>query len=143
MKITYCRIKGKTESKELLKTETQIIYFVPDDKELILDIFRNGSLSSVPVNKGSHGDSDYMICRINYSIDIGLNCIRFNSVQFGVDFHGENPILDIMGSELEQWLYIKKVAFNEYEIDREKSAKDYPFNDLIDDFKLQIYKSVR
>ena len=144
MKIITNRVLGKTESQGLLKSETRLIDFVPLNEFLLEDLFGYGNLSSLPFNKSPFDDvEDYLRAKINFTIDKANNAISFKNILFGVDLFGENPVLEVSGSQLEKWLFMDKISFRKNLINYEKSGQDYPVNKFIDSLKALIYNSAR
>jgi len=144
MKIITNRVLGKTESQGLLKSETRLIDFVPLNEFLSEDLFGYGNLSSLPFNKSPFDDGeDYLRAKINFTIDKANNAISFQNILFGVDLFGENPVLEVRGSQLEKWLFMEKISFRKNSINYEKSGQDYPVNKFIDSLKALIYHSAR
>ena len=144
MKILTNRILGRTESEGLLKSETRLIDFVPLNEHLNEDLFGLGNLSSVPKsNSRFENGVDFFRAKIYFRIDKANNAICFKHVSFGVDFYGENPVLEISGDPIEKWLYMDKIAWGEDSINYDKSGQDYPVNNFIDSLKALIYHSAR
>ena len=144
MKILTNRILGRTESEGLLKSETRLIDFVPLNEHLNEDLFGLGNLSSVPKsNSRFENGVDFFRAKIYFRIDKANNAICFKHVSFGVDFYGENPVLEVSGDPIEKWLYMDKIAWREYSINYDKSGQDYPVNNFIDSLKALIYHSAR
>ena len=144
MKILTNRILGRTESEGLLKSETILIDFVPLNEHLNEDLFGLGNLSSVPKsNSRFENGEDFFRAKIYFRIDKANNAICFKHVSFGVDFYGENPVLEISGDPIEKWLYMDKIAWGEDSINYDKSGQDYPVNNFIDSLKALIYHSAR
>jgi hypothetical protein len=144
MKILTNRILGRTESEGLLKSETRLIDFVPLNEHLNEDLFGLGNLSSLPKsNSPFENGEDFFRAKIYFTIDKANNAICFKHVSFGVDFHGENPVLEVSGYHIEKWLYMDKIGWMEYSINYEKSDQDYPVNKFMDSLKALIYHSAR
>ena len=144
MKILTNRILGRTESEGLLKSETRLIDFVPLNEHLNEDLFGLGNLSSVPKsNSRFENGVDFFRAKIYFRIDKANNAICFKHVSFGVDFYGENPVLEISGDPIEKWLYMDKIAWGEDSINYDKSGQDYPVNNFMDSLKALIYHSAR
>ena len=144
MKIFTNRILGRTESEGFLKSETRLIDFVPLNDHLIEDLFGLGNLSSVPKsNSRFENGEDFFRAKIYFRIDKANNAICFKHVLFGVDFYGENPVLDVSGYPIDKWLYMDKIGWGEYSINYDKSGQDYPINNFMDSLKALIYHSAR
>ena len=144
MKILRNGILGRTESEGSLKSETRLIDFVPLNEHLNEDLFGLGNLSSVPKsNSRFENGEDFFRAKIYFRIDKANNAICFKHVSFGVDFYGENPVLEVSGDPIEKWLYMDKIAWGEYSINYDKSGQDYPVNSFIDSLKALIYHSAR
>ena len=144
MKILTNRILGRTESEGLLKSETRLIDFVPLNEHLNEDLFGLGNLSSVPKsNSPFENGEDFFRAKIYFRIDRANNAICFKHVSFGVDFYGENPVLEVSGDPIEKWLYMDKIAWGEDSINYDKSGQDYPVNNFMDSLKALIYHSAR
>jgi hypothetical protein len=144
MKILTNRILGKTEYQGLLKSEITLIDFVPLNEHLTEDLFGNGNLSLLPINKSPfENGEDYLRAKINFTIDKANNAISFNNILFGVDLFGENPVLEVSGGPIEKWLFMDKISFRKNSINYETSGQDYPKNNFIDSLKALIYNSAR
>jgi hypothetical protein len=144
MKIIQSRILGKTESQGFFKTETRLIDFVPSNNHFTDDLFGQGTLSLLPINKSPFDNGeDYFKAKIYFTIDKANNAISFKTISFGVDLFGENPVLELSGAPLEKWLYMDKISLREYSINYEKSGLEYPTNSTIDSLKALIYNSAR
>ena len=144
MKFEYDRILGDNVVLEDLFTQTRIVHFAPEGNDLNTDIFDEGNLSKIPLIKSPiEGAPDQISCMINFTIDRSANSISFNSLSFGGDEYGENPILTIQSNKIGQWLYMEKIGFRKHKIDKEKTGKDYEWNTLIDEMKAIIYQKAR
>ena len=144
MKILRNGILGRTESEGSLKSETRLIDFVPLNEDLNEDLFGHGNLSSLPKNKSPFKNGEeFFRAKIYFRIDKANNAICLKHVSFGVDFFGENPVLEINGIPIEKWLYMDKIAWGEYSINYDKSGQDYPVNNFMDSLKALIYHSAR
>ena len=144
MKLENDRILGDNVLDGNMFTQTRIAHFIPEGTDLNFDLFDEGNLSEIPLVKSAiEGVPDQIRCLINFTIDRSTNSISFNSLSFGGNEYGENPVLTVQSKKIGQWLYMEKIGFRKHKIDEEKTGKDYEWNTLIDEMKAIIYQKAR
>jgi hypothetical protein len=143
MKIDNQRVIGEDIIEESQFTQTRIINFIPDEKELNVDIF-GLFLKDIPTKKNAIlGEPDLIGCLVNFTINRKEETIKFNKLLLGVDIFGENHHSELDKTKICNWLPIIKVGFRKYEINSKKLPIEYPTNLIIDSLKMIVFKSAR